>query len=46
MGGVNLKDQLLHTYMVERKKMTKWYLRLFKRYLTLQFSVCLLFIDK
>jgi len=23
-GEVNLKDQLLHTYMAERKKMTKW----------------------
>jgi len=31
--GVNLKDQLLHMYMVERKKMTKCYLRLFKRLL-------------
>jgi len=28
-----LKDQLLHMYMVERKKMTKWYLQLFKRLL-------------
>jgi len=33
MGGVDLKDQLLHMYMVERKKMTKWYLKLFKRLL-------------
>ena len=33
MGGVNLKDQLLHMYMVERKKVTKWYLKLFKRLL-------------
>ena len=32
-GGVDLKDQLLHMYMVERKKMTEWYLRLFKRLL-------------
>ena len=31
MGGVDLKD--LHMYMVERKKMTKWYRRLFKRLL-------------
>jgi len=29
MGGVDLKDQLLHMYMVQRKKMTKWYLKLF-----------------
>jgi len=33
MGGVNFKDQLLHMYMVKRKKMTKWYLKLFKRLL-------------
>ena len=33
MGGVNLKDQLLHMYLVERKNMTKWYLKLFKRLL-------------
>jgi len=33
MGGVNLKDKLLHMYTVERKKMTKWYLKLFKRLL-------------
>jgi len=33
MGGVDLKDQLLHMYMVERKKMTKWCLKLFKRLL-------------
>jgi len=31
VGGVDLKDQLLHMYMVKRKKMTKWYLKLFKR---------------
>jgi len=28
-----LKDQLLHMYIVERKKMTKWYIKLFKRLL-------------
>jgi hypothetical protein len=33
MVGVDLKDQLLHMYMVERKKMTKCYLKLFKRLL-------------
>ena len=32
-GEVDLKDQLLHMYMVERKKMTKWYLKIFKRLL-------------
>ena len=33
MRGVDLKDQLLHMYMVERKNMTKWHLKLFKRLL-------------
>jgi hypothetical protein len=33
MGGVDLKDQFLHMYMVKRKKMTRWYLKLFKRLL-------------
>jgi len=33
MGRVDLKDQLLHMYMVKRKIMTKWYLKLFKRLL-------------
>ena len=28
-----MKDQLLHMYVVERKRMTKWYLKLFKRLL-------------
>ena len=28
-----MKDQLLHMYMVERKRMSKWYLKLFKRLL-------------
>ncbi len=32
MGGVDLKEQLLHIYLVKRKKMTKWYLKLFKGY--------------
>jgi len=33
VGGVNLKDQFLHTYVVKMEKMTKWYLKLFKRLL-------------
>ena len=33
MGRVDLKDQLLHMYTVERQKMTKWHLKLFKRLL-------------
>ena len=33
MEGVDLKDQLLYMYMIEREKMTKWYLKLFKKLL-------------
>jgi hypothetical protein len=33
MIGVDLKDQLLHTYLLERKKLTKWYIKLFQRLL-------------
>ena len=33
MERVNLNEQLLHMYMVEKKKMTKWYLKLFNRLL-------------
>jgi hypothetical protein len=33
MGGVDLKDQLLHSYLIERKWMDKWYGKLFRRLL-------------
>jgi hypothetical protein len=33
MGGVDLKDQLLHSYLTERKRMNKWYMKLFRRLL-------------
>ncbi|XP_021918752.1 piggyBac transposable element-derived protein 4-like [Zootermopsis nevadensis] len=33
MIGVDLKDQLLHNYLLERKKMTKWYIKMFMRLL-------------
>jgi hypothetical protein len=32
MGGVDLKDQLLHSYLIERKQMNK-YMKLFSRLL-------------
>jgi hypothetical protein len=32
--GADFKDQLLHMYVVERKRITKWYLKLLKRLLT------------
>jgi hypothetical protein len=31
--GVNLKDQMLQTYLLEQKKCNKWYLKLFRRLL-------------
>jgi hypothetical protein len=33
MIGVDLKDQLLHSYLIERKQMNKWYKKLFRRLL-------------
>jgi len=35
MGGVDLKDQLLHSYLIERKRMNKWYMKLFCRLLNI-----------
>jgi hypothetical protein len=34
MLGVDLKDQMLQPYLLERKKSTKWYLKLFKKLLS------------
>jgi len=33
MGGVDLKEQLLQPYLLERNKMTKWYIKMFRRLL-------------
>jgi hypothetical protein len=33
MIGVDLKDQLLQPYLIERKQMNKWYMKLFRRLL-------------
>jgi hypothetical protein len=33
MIGVDLKDQLFHAYLLERKKMTNWYIKMFRRLL-------------
>jgi hypothetical protein len=33
MMGVDLKDQMLQPYLLERKRTTKWYKKLFKRLL-------------
>jgi hypothetical protein len=33
MIGVDLRDHLLHAYLLERKKMTNWYIKMFRRLL-------------
>lgn len=33
MGGVDIKDQMLEPYLLERKRCAKWYMKLFKRLL-------------
>ena len=40
MGG-HLKDQLLQPYFLERKKMTKWYIKLFRRLLNVTVLNCM-----
>lgn len=35
MGGVDLKDQKLSSYLLERKRGTKWYIKVFKRLLNI-----------
>ena len=41
MGGIDLKDQLLQPYLLERKKMTKWYIKLFRRLLNTTVLNCM-----
>ena len=42
MGGIDLKDQLLQPYLLERKKMTKWYyIKLFRRLLNITVLNCI-----
>ena len=41
MGGVDLKDQLFQPYLLERKKMTKWYIKLFRRLLNITVLKCM-----
>jgi hypothetical protein len=35
MGGVDLKDHLLQPNLLERKKITKWYIKMFGRLLNI-----------
>jgi len=47
MGRVDFKDQLLHMHVVERvKKLPNGPSNFSKGYVSVQFSTCLLFIDK
>ena len=41
IGGVDLKDQLLQLYLLERKKMTKCYIKLFRRLLNITVLNCM-----
>ena len=41
MGGIDLKDQLLQPYLLERKKMAKWYIKLFRRLLNITVLNCM-----
>ena len=41
MGGVDLKDQLFQPYLLERKKITKVYMKLFRRLLNITVLNCM-----
>jgi hypothetical protein len=41
MAGVDLKDNLLQPYLLERMKMTKWYIKLFRRLLNSTILNCM-----
>ena len=41
MGGIDLKDQLLQPYLLERKKMSKWYIKRFRRLLNITVLNCM-----
>jgi hypothetical protein len=46
MGGVDLKDQLLHSCFIERKQINKWYMKLFHRLLnTLVLNVIIIYVN-
>jgi hypothetical protein len=42
MGGVDLKDQALQPYLLERKKMTKWYTKMFRGLVNVTILNCLI----
>jgi len=41
MGEIDLKDHLLQPYLLERKKMTKWYIKKFRRLLNITVLNCM-----
>ena len=41
IGEVDLKDQLLQLYLLERKKMIKWYIKLFRSLLHITVLNCM-----
>ena len=41
MCGVDLKDQLIQPYLLERKKMSKWYIKMFRRLLNITVLNCM-----
>jgi hypothetical protein len=41
MGGFDLKDQLFQPYILERNKMSKWYMKLFRRLLNSTILNCM-----
>jgi hypothetical protein len=45
MGGVDLKDQKLQPYLLERKKGSKWYIKLFRQLLNVSVHNALIFYN-
>jgi hypothetical protein len=41
MGGVDLKDHLLQPHLLERNKITKWYIKMFRRLLNVIIVNCM-----
>jgi len=41
MGGVDIKDQFLHPYLLERKKMSKWYIKQFRKFVNITVLNCM-----
>jgi hypothetical protein len=42
LGQVDLKDRLLQPYLLERKKVTKWYIKMFRRLLNVTILNCMI----